>query len=167
MLRSNYEKRKGYFVVVVWDQYCLLLYDISLLYVLLEFEIDKFWNSISLFKKFAFLLCTAFEMLENNFSYCKGAVKEWNESGSYSCREHSLLKNVNNEIMFQKGSWDDISKTTYRRKKKLLVGSVTALLHGDQFRKFRSCKQTACSILKVTEFKEGNNSGELLEIRFS
>lgn len=52
------------------------------------------------------------------------------------------------------------------KKKKLLVGSVTALFNGINSRKFRSCKQTACSILKVTEFKEGNNSGKLLEIRF-
>ena len=45
----------------------------------------------------------------------------------------------------------------HTEKKKLLVGSVTAQLHGINSRKFRSCKQTACSILKVTEFKEGNN----------
>ena len=64
------------------------------------------------------------------------------------------------------GSWDDISETTYRKKKKVVGFSVTAQFHGINSRKFRSCKQTACSILKVTEFKEGNNSGKLLEIRF-
>lgn len=63
--------------MVFWDQYiCWNLSDISLLYVLLEFEIDRILKlNIIVLKSLPFHSHSSFEILENDFPYCKGGCK--------------------------------------------------------------------------------------------